>query len=156
METDLKNGLALEWFWAKVDSFSESCWTWKGCRIRGYGSFRIGPGKMARAHRFAWGDIMGPIPLGLHVLHRCDNRACVNPQHLFLGTSKDNSEDMVQKGRSTAGEKNPAHKLTWIDVEEIRRLHSQGLGCRRIARQFSVNKSIVLDILNGKSWKQMQ
>ena len=78
------------------------CWLWDGyvAPQNGYGLIAIGNRRMMRAHRFAWKLYRGPIPEGLWVLHRCDNPDCVRPDHLFLGTAKDNSQDMLRKGRS--------------------------------------------------------
>src|SRR5712692_7724477 len=87
----------LERFWQKVEPNPSGCWLWKGCLSRGYGQVQIDSKQMA-SHRFAWEDIMGPVPEGLWVLHKCDVRNCVNPQHLFLGTNSDNVKDAVSKG----------------------------------------------------------
>ena len=94
-------------FWAKVDK-SGDCWEWRGGmhRIHGYGSVWVAErGGMVHAHRVAWQLTNGEIPKGLHVLHRCDNRIYVRPDHLFLGTHQDNMRDMRLKGRahSTGG-----------------------------------------------------
>jgi hypothetical protein len=75
------------------------CWIWtKGSMTSGYGSLRVGD-KSAYAHRVSWEVHHGPIPAGMHVLHRCDVRSCVSPHHLFLGTNQDNIADSVSKGR---------------------------------------------------------
>lgn len=93
----------MERFWSKVKK-TETCWVWTAGTFKyrnGYGQFRVRRGDPpAYAHRFAWELVNGPIPQGLHVLHRCDNPPCVNPAHLFLGTQIDNYRDMVSKGRS--------------------------------------------------------
>ena len=87
-------------FWEKV--YKSACWNWTGSlNEKGYGLFRIGgrKGKAEKAHRVSWEMFNGPIPENLHVLHLCDNRKCVNPEHLFLGTHQDNMKDMMTKGR---------------------------------------------------------
>ncbi len=95
-------------FWSKVGKGGEGdCWEWKAGRFgNGYGHFtttRAGIQSGHRAHRFAWVLATGPIPEGLCVLHKCDNRPCCNPQHLFLGTDLDNARDRDQKGRGWNG-----------------------------------------------------
>lgn len=86
-----------EWFWRGVDKAGD-CWIWTRCRDRrGYGRFSAKGHR--RAHRFSWALTNGPIPPGMCVLHRCDNPPCVNPAHLFVGTSNDNVADMMAKGR---------------------------------------------------------
>lgn len=95
-------------FWSKVKKGKpDECWDWVGgCRPGGYGNimvFRNGKKVMAQAHRVVWALTRGTIPKGLHVLHRCDRRRCVNPQHLFLGTAGDNIRDAVAKGRQVCG-----------------------------------------------------
>ena len=88
----------LSTFWNRVEK-TEGCWLWRGSRTTaGYGNVRVGP-KNKYAHRLAWELTNGAIPNGLHVCHRCDNPPCVRPDHLFLGTGKDNARDSMQKGR---------------------------------------------------------
>lgn len=90
-------------FWAKVNKAGE-CWNWTACVTElGYGKFGAGTRGWVRAHRFSWELHNGPIPAGMSVLHRCDNPACVRPDHLFLGSIAENSRDMVAKGRSSRG-----------------------------------------------------
>lgn len=99
-------------FWPKVDQTGgpDACWPWMACRNRhGYGKVGVG-GISVTAHRAVWELANGPIPAGLHVLHRCDNPPCVNPAHLFLGTNADNVEDKVRKGRSCAGERSGRYR----------------------------------------------
>lgn len=87
-------------FFAKVAK-GDGCWLWTGATHRnGYGSFKLRGGRQVRAHRFSWELARGPVPDGLSVLHRCDNRRCVRPEHLFVGTQRENLSDMVAKGRS--------------------------------------------------------
>ena len=93
--------VVLDRFWSKVDQRGpDDCWEWRAARMwKGYGHFGVARDLVVRAHRFAWEVSRGPIPNGAMVLHRCDNPACCNPAHLFLGTARDNTDDMVAKGR---------------------------------------------------------
>lgn len=92
-----KAGLNMDRFWRKVDEegrLTTECWNWTGAtKGKGYGSFWLG-GKPVRAHRVAWEFTHGPVPSGLFVLHRCNNRLCCNPGHLYLGDNEDNMIDM--------------------------------------------------------------
>lgn len=87
-------------FWNHVDKKGENeCWPWLGSTASGYGQFNLGSNIFDRGHRLAWKYTNGEIPDGLYVLHKCDNRRCCNPNHLFLGTQKDNIQDAIRKGR---------------------------------------------------------
>ena len=86
-------------FWSKVDMPSLlGCWNWTGYKIRGYGHTRWN-GRYQYAHRVSYQIAYGDIPEGLLVLHKCDNRSCVNPTHLYVGTHSDNMRDMIERGR---------------------------------------------------------
>lgn len=85
-------------FMVNVQPIEIGCWMWTGGIVHGYGCWEV-DGRRERAHRWAWELFVGPIPEGMHVLHRCDNPPCVNPNHLFLGTQTDNVQDMDAKGR---------------------------------------------------------
>lgn len=142
-------------FWSKVDT-SGQCWIWTGARPRhGYGHIGDGAGKVLKAHRLSWMIHNGPIPSGMCVCHNCpsgDNPACVNPSHLFLGTHKDNSTDMVAKGRASRGEHSPNTHLTADDVRVIRTLLDSGMSQRDIAYRFAISRPAVSMIKTRRTW----
>jgi hypothetical protein len=134
------------------------CLEWIASRRRdGYGRFRIG-GRMEKSNRAAWIIACSSIPDGLHVLHRCDNPACVRIDHLFLGTIADNAHDRDAKGRnvvpllSIRGEKNGQSKLTKGNIAFIFQLREQGWTQRRIADEFGVSGQQISAILARKYW----
>jgi len=143
-------------FWCKVQKLSQAnggCWIWIASETTdGYGHF-----DGYRAHIYSWELAYGPIKSDIaFVCHQCDNPRCVNPSHLFLGTAKDNSQDMVNKGRSASGENQGAAKLTEIKVSEIRKLYATGKYTQRqLAAQFAVDQKAIWSILTGKTWKQV-
>lgn len=139
-------------FWAQVDVGVE-CWTWKGAREKGeYGRF-YSQGRRVRAHRLAWMLTYGAIPAGLLVLHACDNPPCVRPDHLWLGTDRDNADDKIGKLRQARRTSNAASKLTEEQVTEIRQLRAAGATCRALAPRFGVSNVQISNVSRGKSWK---
>ncbi|MDQ3541980.1 MAG: HNH endonuclease [Chloroflexota bacterium] len=114
----------------------------------------IGKHKVASTHRVAWELTHDAIPDDLHVLHRCDNRKCVRPDHLFLGTNDDNIRDMVYKSRQARGEA-ASHKLSESDVREIRRLCAAGDNHQRIADMFGVHRGHISQIRRSACWKHV-
>lgn len=164
----------LERFFEKVDKegpisphVTTRCWTWSGGGgPDGYGrlSFR---GRTEGAHRVAWQLSYGPIPQSndsygtMFVCHHCDNPSCVRPSHLFLGDQYDNMIDMLSKGRSGGlaqfGETNPNSKLTWDDVDEIRRLRKdKRYTYREISEMFPVSYTAIKKIICGDRWPESQ
>jgi hypothetical protein len=156
-------------FWSKVNK-TETCWLWQGAiwKSHGYGAFSY-QGKNVRAHRFSYELHYGPIPEEMHVCHTCDNPACVNPEHLFLGTNADNVADKVKKGRCPTGDKNGMRKhpesakrgeaintakLTEADVLAIRALAATTTQ-KQLASQFGVGQTAIQSILTRKSWKHI-
>lgn len=141
-------------FWSKVDKSdkSDECWVWTGApRTDGYGQFRL-DGKIIRPHRFSYTVKFGAIPDGLFVCHSCDNRLCVNPDHLFLGTDSDNKADMYAKKRHVFGENHPNKKLSKEIVLAIRKKIAEGVPQRKIAEMFQTQRSQVSLINSGKRW----
>lgn len=142
-------------FWAKVNKEAPSgCWEWTASRkVNGYGQF-IWRGKMNRAHRLAWKLINGD-PGELEVAHKCDNRICVNPSHLFLATHQENMADCVSKGRHTFGEKNKRSKLTPAQVLEIRANPPKHGEMKKLAEKYGVRANHISRILSGAFWKHI-
>lgn len=142
---------AAERFWEKVDRTGD-CWEWQSTINRGgYGQFTAsGDGQKIAAHRMAWELTHGVIPEGAMVCHRCDNPRCCNPDHLFLGTARTNLEDMVRKGRSLKGHRNPQCKLTPEQVQEIR--DNPQISLRQFAQRFGVAKSTVARSRRGETF----
>ena len=141
-------------FWGKVDKSSD-CWLWTGMKGKsGYGRFRLPQGEI-RAHRMSWELSNGrKVPSGMLVCHRCDNPGCVNPRHLFLGTSYDNQLDSVKKGRTAGGEKNGRAKLTSRLVQEIRtRYGKSGISLRSLAGAYGVDHTTIHAIVRKENWR---
>lgn len=110
-----------------------------------------------RAHRLAWFVTHGEIPDGQYVCHRCDNPACINPEHLFLGNQTVNMKDMYKKRRQPKRncENNGNSKLSWSDVLEIRKLHTtKMLSQKKIAQKFCVGCSCIFSIVHHQRWKE--
>jgi hypothetical protein len=142
---------------SKVERIPEAgCWIWMGAtQVRGYGEI-ISNNRKYLAHRASYEAFIGEIPKGMYVCHACDNVYCVNPAHLFLGTQKQNLQDMASKGRSTIGERNPMAKLTEDDIKDIKYLISTGLSDTKISVEFCVSRQTINNIRNGKVWKNVR
>lgn len=154
MSQRVVNRLEDVWEYASVRSEDE-CWPWVGVVLRnGYGQFYTG-GKTLLAHRAVYQLTHGAVPGDLLVCHRCDNRSCVNPAHLFLGTPADNSRDMAAKGRAAAGERSGVNKVTDADVLEIRRLAAAGHRQRDIAARFGIAQGNVGFIVRRETWRHV-
>lgn len=146
-------------FWSKVKiGGPDECWEWQaGKSEKGYGTFQLKNGNFF-AHRISWVLSFGEIPNDYCVCHKCDNPACVNQKHFFLGTYDDNNKDRARKGRSAdvSGENNPSAKLKVGDVVLIKNMTEQGKSQRKIARMFGVGKSTVARIQQGTHWKDVE
>lgn len=132
---------------------STGCWNWTTSRRAGYGSIWV-DGKNRRAHRVSYELHHGDIKDGLYVCHRCDNPVCVNPEHLFLGTSAENSADRDAKGRHIThrGSDNVSAKLTEEDVIAIRASDGKGIV---LAAYYGVSPSRISEIRTGKKWRHV-
>lgn len=142
-------------FWRSVNkSAPNGCWLWTGGTMgeAGYGSFWA-LGRNHSTHRFVWELSHGLVPAGLCVCHQCDVRLCVNPAHLFLGTPKDNTQDMVRKRRGISGERHPLSKLTTDQVVTIRSRWASGEKQNRLADEYGVSKSMIGAIVHGYRWR---
>lgn len=131
------------------------CWEWTGKNVvDGYG--RLGTrNKAYLAHRFCWAACVGEIPEEMQVLHKCDNRLCVRPSHLFLGTNLENVRDKESKGRGCQpfGERHANAKFKESDILKIRKLISEGVSCLKISKIYNVS-SVTIDYINHrKTWR---
>lgn len=128
------------------------CIEYSGYRDKdGYGRIQI-ERSSALAHRVAWALKHGPIPEGMKVCHTCDNPPCCNDEHLFLGTSADNSADMASKGRAAKGEGHGKAKLSAKDVVKIKGLLSSGETLAKIASKYNVSFGAIHKIKSGRNW----
>lgn len=158
-------------FWEKVDKsgptmphMETNCWLWVGSiGLDGYGTFYYSS-RYKKAHAVSYILNIGPIPRYKHICHACDNRACVRPDHLWLGTPKENTQDMIAKGRARGGAKVPLKgmekesqaKLTDDDVRQIRRIYDKKtFNQYALAQQFGVSQSLINGILKGKRWAHL-
>lgn len=137
----------------KAAAQPNGCIHWMGALGRaGYGVLGF-EGKTYKANRASWEVFRGPIPAGLHVLHRCDQPTCINPDHLFLGTQADNMADKAQKGRTGSRSEYrglPRNKLSAHAVLAIRESTN---GSHAVAREYSVHPSTIADIRAYRTWK---
>lgn len=145
-------------FWSRVDQSGgpDACWPWTGpLGSKGYGQ-ATPAGIDQHAHRAAWILANGAIAQDLCVCHRCDNRQCCNPTHLFLGTFADNNRDMLAKGRQVYGASHGQTKLTAADVLEIRTSAAAGISQRELARKYGVCQTNIGSIVRGRHWRSIQ
>jgi hypothetical protein len=138
---------------------ANNCWIYQGAVKKlghpyGWVAYK---GTQMNAHRASWIQSNGEIPLGLNVCHKCDVPQCINPEHLFLGTQKENVLDMWNKGRhprlNLGGEKNRASKLNLEQVREIRLMLSQNIKQRVIGEKFNISQPAISDIKNKRRWQ---
>jgi hypothetical protein len=162
---------AIDRFWPKVAKGGDKdCWTWlRGRTHDGYGIFKVGTTAII-ASRVAWMIARGPVPDGLVVCHTCDNRLCVNVEHMFVGTRADNNNDRHAKGRSARGESSGPKRhpetiargvrkaLAKLDDDKVRIMRAMrrnGVTVAEIARTFGVARSAASVAVNGKTWRHV-
>lgn len=152
----------MERFWRFVDKDGHAgCWYFICGRRNGAGHGKFQPGGKGssgvQAHRWLYAQINGPIPAGLVVMHSCDNMRCVNPDHLSLGTPKENTQDMIRKGRAVwvapLGEENGKSVLTEAQVCEIK---ASGLTNAELARKLSVSPNTIRGVRTGRTWTHVK
>lgn len=145
----------LEKFMRRV-AMSDGCWTWMGT-VTQYGYGTVGSGlkspRQLRAHRVSYELFNGTIAPGMHVCHKCDNRRCVNPSHLFLGTIADNTRDMVEKRRHAFGERSGRARLTGDDVLAIRAADKESATV--VAARFGIKPCTVSNIWAHRIWRHI-
>lgn len=153
-----KRGSLEERFWRYVEKGEpDTCWLWKGTITNdGYGLISLGGmATQTSAHRASYMLHVGPIPEGMVVCHRCDVPACVNPNHLFVGTVAENNADRNRKGRTKTpimrGSSHPASKLSADQVREIRSLYPAA-SQRALASRFGVSSGTISDIIHRRRW----
>jgi hypothetical protein len=147
------NRTLTEKLWSQVRKDLEGCWVWEGVRSDGYGVLYDSDTKrQERTHRLSYALAYGPIPVGLYVLHRCDNPPCVRPDHLFLGTHLDNIADMVAKGRVARGERNAWAQLTEAAVVYIRTSRDSGVPAAVLAAEIGVSERTIRKVDVGLRW----
>ncbi len=138
---------------SRVTVTPDGCWFYNGPVDRdGYGRFSQ-DGRPVRAHRSAYRLLVGPIPPGKCVCHICDNPACINPEHLWIGTHADNAADRNAKGRQAKGQRNGRAKLNCDAVRAIRAAASECTPKAEIARRFGISSRDVNKILSGEIWR---
>lgn len=137
----------------KIEKNENGCWIFNSTNHLGYGRFWFNKREQV-AHRVTWQIFKGEIPLGLLVLHKCDNPSCCNPEHMFLGTQKDNIQDAIKKERFDICRRPPVRsKLKYDEVVKIKELYKEGMTQSKLKNMFSVSFGCIAKILRGDSWK---
>ncbi|MCY7391790.1 MAG: HNH endonuclease [Leptolyngbyaceae cyanobacterium CAN_BIN12] len=148
-------------FWRKVrklppSNLNSGCWEWIGCiETNGYGTFVIEHQTKVAAHRFSLAMATNRTELTLLACHKCDNPTCVNPDHLYWGTSAENNQDRADRNRTAKGTQINTNKLSESQVREIRELLKGSISIRGIAKDYGVSHSTIARIRDGKIWKHL-
>lgn len=151
-----RTGSYADWLRVRVNTASNGCWVWnRSTDDAGYGTAKF-QGHRTKAHVMTYSMLVGSIPAGIKVLHKCDNRPCCNPDHLFLGTQAENMADMMAKQRQARGERSHWAKLTEADVIEIReRYEAGGISYRQLSMDYPVMETTIHAIVTRKLWKHV-
>lgn len=151
-----RGGIKLQSFFTWVmPEPNTGCWLWIGeLTKKGYGNTNMSTGdyKLRGSHRISYYLHNGPFDYKLCVCHTCDNPSCVNPQHLFLATSPENTEDMRRKGRASKGSHRPTSKLKESDIIDIRNKRQLGKSVIKLSKEYSICRTTVYGILHNKYW----
>lgn len=140
------------------EKFEERFYVTPGCWIWTHGTDSHGYGKItyksvtAKAHRVSYSLYISDIPAGLHILHKCDNPICVNPDHLFMGTHADNMRDKTKKGRAIGAHAGESHHKAKLTVEKVLRIREDARNTTQIAREYNVDRKTIDAVLSRKSW----
>lgn len=147
---------------SKIEHDSNGCWNWTASKFRdGYGQFKANR-KNLKAHRVSYLIFIGDIPEGLCVCHRCDNPACVNPEHLFLATNQENTADRHSKARDAHGERQWKAKLTNAEVSEILSRYTPGINqantgnAVQLAAEYGISRATLGHLIRRKTWKHIK
>ena len=142
-------------FYSRTEKVN-GCWEWTGALFKGGYGCVVRNRKTQGAHRVSYKISVGEIPEKMFVCHKCDNRKCINPEHLFLGTYRDNIDDMVKKKRSLIGENNPSSKLTEKQVLEIRKRYiPRKMSIRKLAKEYGIVSNAINQIIKRTKWKHI-
>jgi hypothetical protein len=135
----------------------DGCFVCVSHKPTSHGYYAISINKVRKLmHRHVYEEMYGPIPIDFVVRHKCDNRSCINPEHLELGTQLDNIRDAVERGRTPKGEGHWQAKLTENDVREIKMLISKGVRNLDIAKMYNIGKDSISNIKREKNWRHIQ
>lgn len=155
----MPNSWSVKNFWWRVEQQTREtergCLEFTGCKDGcGYGRINNGHGKLVRIHRAVWERDHGEIQAGMVVMHICDNRACIRPSHLLLGTQAQNVADMdlKRRRRSLRGSAHPNSKLSETDIPVIQQKLNEGMTCAAIARQYGVSEGMIRHIKKRRMW----